>query len=191
MPKEDLELFEALKAGQHQRLDEVYTRYRSAFLAYARRDLYATEEDAADCFQESVIALYKNIVSGRMPELSSRLSTYLFGIGKRYVYRKNQRRHRELTTDPDAGIGLGNQAGEDLDMSIFHRIEDEHQKAVLAAGFARLDDTCREILTLFYYHNYPIDSIQDSLNLSSAGATRIKKMRCLDKLKQFLIPPSQ
>jgi RNA polymerase sigma factor (sigma-70 family) len=191
VPKEDLELFEALKAGRHERLDEVYTRYRSAFLVFARRDLYATEEDAADCFQESVIALYKNIVSGRMPELSSRLGTYLFGIGKRYVYRKNKQRFREVATDPDAGIGIGNQAGEDLDLSIFHRIEDEHQKAMLAAGFARLGDTCREILTLFYYHNYPIESIQDSLNLSSPGATRIKKMRCLDKLKQILIPPSK
>lgn len=188
VPKEDLELFEALKSGRHERLDDVYIRYRSAFLAFAQQDLYATEEDAADCFQESVIALYKNIVSGRMPELTSRLSTYLFGIGKRYVYRKNQKRHREVTTDPDAGIGIGNQAGEGLDLSIFHRIEDEHQKAMLLAGFAQLGDTCREILTLFYYHNYPIESIQDSLSLSSPGATRIKKMRCLDKLKQILTP---
>lgn len=187
---EDAELFVAIKQGQHKLLDELYIRHREAFLTYAQRQLYATEEDAADCFQDAVIAFYKNIVNGKLQELTCSTRTYLFAIGKRLVYRKNQQRHREVTSDPDAGIGLGNDPADELDMSLLNRFEDDHRKALLAGALAKMGDTCRELLTLFYYHRYPIESIQNSLSLSSPGATRIKKMRCLDKLKKILIPQS-
>jgi len=187
---EDAELFVAIKQGQHKLLDELYIRHREAFLTYAQRQLFATEEDAADCFQDAVIAFYKNIVNGKLQELTCSTRTYLFAIGKRLVYRKNQQRHREVTSDPDAGIGLGNDPADELDMSLLNRFEDDHRKALLAGALAKMGDTCRELLTLFYYHRYPIESIQNSLSLSSPGATRIKKMRCLDKLKKILIPQS-
>lgn len=187
-PKEDAELFEAIKSGRHELIDELYVRHRSAFLTYAQRQLSATEDDAADCFQDAVIAFYKNIVSGRLTELTCGIRTYLFAIGKRMVYRKNQQRHREPPADPDAGIGLGNDPANELDMSLFDRFEDDHRKAMLATALGKMGDTCRQVLTLFYYHRYPIESIQNALGLSSPGATRIKKMRCLDKLKQIITP---
>ena len=188
IPQTDAELFAAIRAGRHELLDELYRQHRGAFLTYAQRSLYATEDDAADCFQDAVIAFYKNIVSGRLTELTCGISTYLFAIGKRMVYRKNQQRHREVPSDPEAGIGLGNDPSGELDLSLLNRIEDDHRKAQLAAGMNRLGDTCRRLLTLFYYHRYPMESIQEELGLSSPGATRIKKMRCLNKLKQFLTP---
>lgn len=186
----DAELFTAIKGGRHELLDQLYQDHRSAFLTYAQRQLYATEDDAADCFQDAVIAFYKNIVSGRLTELTCGIRTYLFAIGKRLVYRKNQQRHREVPSDPDAGIGLGNDPSEELDMSLLNRFEDDHRKALLTTALGKMGDVCKELLTLFYYHHYPIESIQNNLNLSSPGATRIKKMRCLDKLKQILTPQS-
>ena len=187
-PLADADLFQAIKGGRHELLDELYVRHRSAFLTYAQRQLYATEEDAADCFQDAVIAFYKNVVSGKLTELTCETRTYLFAIGKRLVYRKNQQRRREVPSDPDAGIGLGNDPAGELDFSLLNRFEEDHRKAVLAKGINQLGDTCRQILTLFYYHRYPIESIQDALGLSSPGATRIKKMRCLDQLKRSVNP---
>ncbi len=189
-PTTDQSLFAAIKAGRHELLDELYTQHRAAFLTYAQRQLYATEDDAADCFQDAVIAFYKNIVSGRLTELTCGIRTYLFAIGKRLVYRKNERRHRERPVDPDAGIGLGNDPADELDLSLLNRFEDDHRKVLLAAALGKLGETCQQILTLFYYHHYPIESIQETLKLSSPGATRIKKMRCLDKLKLILTPQS-
>ena len=187
-PTTDAALFSAIKAGRHELLDELYRQHRDAFLTYAQRQLYATEEDAADCFQDAVIAFYKNIVSERLTELTCGIRTYLFAIGKRLVYRKNQKRHREVTSDPDAGIGLGNDPANELDMSLLNRFEEDHRKAMLAGALSKLGETCQQVLTLFYYHRYPIESIQNTLNLSSPGATRIKKMRCLDQLKKILSP---
>jgi RNA polymerase sigma factor (sigma-70 family) len=189
-PLDDAELFAAIRSGRHELLDELYRQHRGAFLTYAQRQLYATEEDAADCFQDAVIAFYKNIVSGKLEVLTCGIRTYLFAIGKRLVYRRNQQRQRESPTDPDAGIGLGNDPSSELDMSLLNRFEDDHRKKMLADGLAKLGEECQRILTLFYYHRYPIESIQNTLDFSSPGAVRIKKMRCLDKLKKFITPQS-
>lgn len=189
-PTNDAALFEAIKAGRHELLEELYVAHRAAFITYATRQLYATEEDAADCFQDAVIAFYKNIKSGRLVELTCAIRTYLFGIGKRLVYRRNQQRNREMPTDPEDGIGLGNERDptQDHDLSLLNRFEDDHRKALLARALPLLGETCQRVLTLFYYHRYPIESIQDALTFSSPGAVRIKKMRCLDKLKKLLTP---
>lgn len=183
---DDEALFTGIREGNHQLLDQLYLQHREAFLTYAQRQLYATEADAADCFQDAIIAFYKNVVSGRLTEMTCSIRTYLFAIGKRLVYRRNQQRKREVPSDPDSGIGLGNDPANELDMSLLNRFEDDHRKALLAGALTKLGGTCQQLLTLFYYHRYPIESIQNTLELSSPGATRIKKMRCLEQLKKIL-----
>lgn len=185
-PIKDADLFEAIKAGRHQLLDELYVRYRAPFLTYAQRQLFATEADAADCFQDAVIAFYKNVVSGRLTELTCEIQTYLFAIGKRLIYRRNQQRQRETPTDLDLRRTADPDAADELDLSLLNRFEDDHRRAMLTAGMNQLGPVCRQVLTLFYYHRYPIESIVNSLDFSSPGAARIKKMRCLDQLKKHL-----
>ncbi|PHI20746.1 hypothetical protein CEQ90_06765 [Lewinellaceae bacterium SD302] len=181
----DLQLLQNIRDGRHELLDTLYRDHRDAFLSYARQHLYANEEDAADCFQDAVIVFYKNAVSGKLTELTSTIRTYLFAIGKRMVYRKNQQRRREAPVDLD----LERSPADEIDLSIFTRIDDDHRKQFLAAAMNRMGDTCRQILTLFYYHRYPIESIQTTLNLSSPGAVRVKKLRCLESLKKMLSKP--
>lgn len=178
----DLALLEAIRGGRHEMLDRLYTEHRSAFVHYARQQLSANEEDAADAFQDAVIVFYKNVVNGNLTELSCSIRTYLFAVGKRVTYRKNAQRRREGPAELD---GKPSPADE-LDLEIFRRIENDHRRQTLAAGLGQLGDTCRQILTLFYYHRYSIESVQNTLELSSPGAVRVKKLRCLDQLKKIL-----
>lgn len=178
----DLELFNAIRAGQHELLDTLYQDHRDAFIHFARQQLGANEEDAVDGFQDAVIVFYKNTVSGKLEELSCSIRTYLFAVGKRIIYRKNEQRRRESPMDLDTGRN----PADELDMGIFDKIEDDHRKQLLANGLDQLGEPCRQILTLFYYHRYPIESVQNTLGLSSPGAVRVKKLRCLDQLKNIL-----
>jgi RNA polymerase sigma factor (sigma-70 family) len=180
----DTALFESIKSGRYELIDQLYRDHRDAFVTYAQRQLYATEDDAADCFQDAVIAFYKNIVSGRLRELTCSIRTYLFSIGKRLVYRRNHQRKREQPTDHEEGV----QAADELDWSLIDRFDHEHDRRRLLDAMDRLGDTCRDVLTLYYYHHYPIESITQHLNLPSDGAVRIKKMRCLNQLKKLLKP---
>ena len=181
---EDAPLFEAIKKGEHQLIDQLYVQHRDAFVTYAQRQLYATEADAADCFQDAVIAFYKNIVSGKLEELTCSIRTYLFSIGKRLVYRRNQKRQRERPTDHEEGIN----PADELDWSLIDRFEHAHRQEILLEAMNKVGSPCREILTLYYYHHYPIESITQSLGLASDGATRIRKMRCLKELKKLVKP---
>ena len=181
-----MDLFDDLRNGNYGRIDELYRDHRDAFVAYAGRQLNCPEEDAADCFQDAVIVFYKNVRSGRLSELTSSIRTYLFAVGKRLVYRRNQQRRRELPTDHEDGHKTAGDDPEALDLSLLNRYEDDHRRQQLAAAIGRLGEACRKILTLKYYHNYPHESIQTALGYSSPGAVRIKAMRCLDKLKLLI-----
>ncbi len=182
----DEALFQRIKAGQHDLLETLYTQHRAAFLKYATQQLYAEEEDAADCFQDAVIVFYKNVVSGKLIELTCSIRTYLFAVGKRIVYKRNQQRRRESPVD----LETERNPSDELDLGIYERIEDDHRRTVLLTAISQLGDNCQQILKLFYYHRYPIESIQVALEYSSPGAVRVKKLRCLDQLKQLLKNPS-
>ncbi|MCP9237039.1 RNA polymerase sigma factor [Lewinella sp. JB7] len=179
---EDQTLFESIKSGRYELIDQLYLDHRTAFVTYAKRQLYATEEDAADCFQDAVIAFYRNVVSGKLQVLTCSIRTYLFSIGKRLVYRRNHQRQREMPTDHEAGVN----PADELDWSLIDRFEREHDRSRLKDAMDSLGEPCREILTLYYYHHYPIESIMQSVGLPSEGATRIKKMRCLNELKKLV-----
>lgn len=180
----DLALLEAIRGGRHELIDTLYRDHREAFLHYARQQLRANEEDAVDGFQDAVIVFYKNVVNGKLTELSCSIRTYLFAVGKRIIYRKNEKRRRESPVD----LETERNPADELDLSVFERIESDHRKQLLASGMAQMGETCRQILTLFYYHRYPIESVQQTLGLSSPGAVRVKKLRCLDQLKKILTP---
>ena len=187
-PLDDTALLVAIKSGRHELLNELYMQHREAFVTFAQQRLHATEADAVDCFQDAVIAFYKNVRSGRLTELTCSLRTYLFGIGKRLIYRRNQKRLREIPTDPDEGHGLGSDPTTEQDLSLLNRYDDDHRKQVLARALPQLGEKCQQVLTLFYYHHYPIESIQEALGFSTPGAVRIKKMRCLNQLKKLVNP---
>lgn len=181
----DTALFQAIKEGRYELIDQLYTDHRDAFVSYAQRQLYANEEDAVDCFQDAVIAFYKNVASGRLEELTCTIRTYLFSIGKRLVYRRNEKRKREAPTDHEDGIAT---PADELDWGLIDRFDREHDRRRLLEAMNKLGQPCRDLLTLVYYHNYPIESVMHRLDLPSAGATRIKKMRCLRELKKLLDP---
>lgn len=179
----DQQLLEQVQAGQYEVLSEVYRRYRGEFVVWAGRVYSCSETDAADCFQDAVIVFYKNVRNGRLTELTSSLKTYLFAIGKRLVSGQRRRQKREMTTDYDEWPLPG-----EVDISLYDRIEDDHRRTTVESALERLGDPCRTILRLFYYHQYPIESIQSSLGMASPGAVRIKKMRCLEKLRSLIDP---
>jgi RNA polymerase sigma factor (sigma-70 family) len=178
----DESLFEQIKAGRHELLDTLYSNHRAAFIRYATQQLFANEEDAADCFQDAVIVFYKNVVSGRLTELTCSIRTYLFAVGKRIVYKRNTQRRREAPVDLEAGSN----PSDELDLSIYERIDNDHLRENMLTAIGKLGETCQKILQLAFYHRYPIESIQNEMGFKTPGAVRIKKMRCLGELKKFI-----
>lgn len=72
---------------------------RDSVLAHARSycGSWATTDDCEDLVQEAMLAMYKNVRSGRLTVLTSRLSTYVNGILENIA--KKQFRERQKIAD--------------------------------------------------------------------------------------------
>jgi RNA polymerase sigma-70 factor (ECF subfamily) len=55
----------------------------------------------------------------------------------------------------------------------------------LAEAFAGLSESCREVLTLFYYNHFSIDAIMPQMGYANENVTKSHKSRCLRKLKEI------
>ena len=72
-------IIKLIKSGDQLVLKKIYDDNREAFIKFSRK--YNIESyDAIDIYQDAIIVFYENIVNGKITDLSSKISTYLFAI---------------------------------------------------------------------------------------------------------------
>ena len=136
------------------------------------------EDKTRELFVDSITQLWMNIDAEKLsPPLSASLKTYLFSIGhflnlKQFSssFGKKHQYLEETLELPEV-------------LDLYLVIDFKAQKEWLNALLQKLDETCRNILSLFYLQDWPGESIVQELGLPSTGAFRVKKFRCLEKLR--------
>jgi RNA polymerase sigma factor (sigma-70 family) len=132
--------------------------------------------DAEDIFQEALILLVRNV---RRQEfiLTSKLSTYLYGIA-RYLWRDELRR-RQHTVPPDLI-----QDAEDIGTSPINVALEKEQQARLAEKVLdELGDRCRELLLLFYHGRHKLKDIASKMGYHTESTARNQKYKCIESAK--------
>ena len=85
-------LIEQLKSGDEKTIRKIYEDNKNGFLLFANR--YALDkEELIDIYQDAVIALIENAKKGKIDELKSSLTTYLFGIGEFMVFQRLKKKN--------------------------------------------------------------------------------------------------
>ena len=172
---------ESLRTGSDEALKRVYEENRDKFLNFARR-YQLGEEENIDVYQDAYIIFYDNIMQGKITELTSTVSTYLFSIGKYLIFdrmRKNKKTvgsnfNLEIVKDDEqvvAGIDF-----EDKGLT--------NEQKLLKKHFSSLGKQCQELLTLFYYRGFTIDEIMQHGNYNSENVVKATKSRCMRTLKE-------
>ncbi len=133
------------------------------------------QEDAEDLLQDSLIVLWQNV---RKPEfeLTSKPSTYIMAIVKNMWLKKlskNSRMAGEELIKPENHSEITN-PGQQMDMQKLTEALDE------------VGDTCREVLTMFYFDGYDMNSIAEALNFANSDTAKAKKYQCFKKLEEIL-----
>lgn len=171
-----------IQAGKQKAIETVYNRYKAEFIIYALRfSIY--EEDALDIYQDSIIILYENIVSGKLSTLTSSLKTYLFAIGKYKIY--NTLKLKINTTDYlEYEFLLGEETQDDFTLQ-----EENIEKIQIA--YQELGEKCQQVLKLFYFENRDIEEIKNKLNYASKDVVKSQKSRCIKHLKTILLKIKQ
>jgi len=173
-------IIDLIKSGDQIALKNIYDENREAFIKFSR--LYNVEKyDALDIYQDAIIILYDNIVNGKIKELRSKVSTYLFAIGKYKIFQL----HRD-----NAKVELKNELiVEEENIYLDVNLYDEkltNQQELLNKYYSQLGNRCKEILKLFYYEGYTLDEIVDILDYSDKKVLKSQKSRCMKQLKDWI-----
>ena len=170
--------------GRETTLRRIYPLYAGAFKAWARRYVRCTDADLTDAYQEALIAVYQNIVTGRLTHLSASLKTYIFAIGYRQLRQAMRRQQKiELVDEPPES----ELPHDPHFLQLLIENEDRQaQSKHLAKALEQLPLSCQKVLELYFYQGLSIPQIKEALNYQSENSVSVQKSRCLKALGDVL-----
>lgn len=157
-------------------LRRLYSEYAGRIVQLVVR-AGGTAEDARDVMQDALLIIHQKAQRPDF-ELTSGFYTYLYGIC-RFVWLKKRDKKVNQTLTLDTVDGYRSE--EDLEAALVQRAK----QRLFADGLARLGDTCRRILQLFF-QRVSMDDIAAELKLDNAHAARNRKYRCVKALENRL-----
>jgi RNA polymerase sigma factor (sigma-70 family) len=138
-------------------------------------------DDAADVFQEAVLVLIDMVKTDRFRGDSS-VKTFLIGIARNIwlqeMRSRSRRNNREQKYHNESFMGEAPDAT--------HRIYDREHRHMLSQLFDAIGDTCRKILTGFYYENLSMREMLVQFNYENEQVLRNRKSKCMKKLKELI-----
>jgi RNA polymerase sigma factor (sigma-70 family) len=167
-----VEPLHTLRVGTGEQITRLYDRYRGEFLAFAAKYYSLFGDDAVEVYQDSFVALYENVRSGRLATLSVSLKTYLFRIAQNKML--NRRRGAAGKSDP-------------LPDNLAEESGDWQQKQEITYDLVqRMEEPCNKVLTLYYWERLSMDAIAGEMNYANAQVAKNRKSVCMRKLKDVL-----
>ncbi|PKA97400.1 RNA polymerase sigma-70 factor (ECF subfamily) [Flavobacteriaceae bacterium MAR_2009_75] len=170
-----------LRKGSDRVLRKVYEDNRAKFLNFAKR-YHLSEEENVDVYQDAYIVFYENVMTGKLENLTSSISTYLFSIGKYLILDRMRKNKKSISGSYD----LSRVSESDEQISAFELDGSNltQEQKLLKEHFRTLGGKCQELLTLFYYRGFTIQEIMKAGNYNSENVVKAAKSRCMKNLKE-------
>lgn len=178
--KDSKNIVELLKKGDQKTLERIYLENREGFINFSKK-YNIEEDDAIDIYQDAILILRENAVNGKIDDLQSNVSTYLFAIGKYKIFHNFRVQSKlEMTNNFDLV-----EENIDFDVNLYGPVLTKEQQ-LLKKYYDQLGDRCKSILNLFYYQGYTLDEIRDILNYSNKKVLKSQKSRCIKQLRDLV-----
>lgn len=135
------------------------------------------EEDAIDVLQDALIVLCEKVKLGTF-ELSSKLSTYLYGIARNIWYKK-------LRTSGKALINMNDNYPDipDIDEALLpYKNEPSGKLNKLSNALEEISEQCRNLLMAFY-GGEKLNTLSEKFGYSSYESIKNNISKCRSKLK--------
>ncbi len=169
---DDREILELIRKGDRHALVKLYRANQPSVRKYLLQN-NGTADDVDDLLQEAVVVVWQNASKPDF-QLTSKLSTYVMAICKNLWLKQLNRQKRyedESHIDPSAHSDFTDTRKMDM-------------KRVVAM-VNRLGDSCRELLSLFYFEGLDMETIAQKLNYANAQTAKAKKYQCFKKLEEM------
>ena len=173
-----------------------YDRFYPQFVSYFRNKYKKPEDYSMDLFHDSYMAMYDNILCGKLTEanLTSSLYQYLLGIAIRKMQAGDRKSHE---FDKVNLYHKGDGEEEMLDIRVQKQMMDaadveeserkhEELKDFVERAVAELNPPCDELLRHFYWDRLSGVEIAEAMNYSNADSVKTQKNKCMKKLKPIV-----
>jgi len=176
----EADIIKELKSGNSRVLKHVY-QHLDLIVSYVKKNS-GTTDDAHDLFQDAVIVFHRNVVKEEF-ELTSSISTYLFGICRRMWYNKLKAKNKMAIDTFEMEDNEQIESFEyELPLSQDVELIDRIDKALEDLG-----EPCKSLLQMFYFKKLSQEQIKEELDYNSSQVVRQQKYRCLKRIREKLI----
>ena len=166
----DEEIISLIKKGDESAIDVLYKKnFRMMAKMVIKNN--GVEEDAKDLFQDALIVFWQKVRGGDLV-LTSKISTYLYSVCQNLWRKELTRRSRE-----------SNEKVESAELVDYDR--DERINAIRNCVNS-LGDTCKEVLTLYYFDGLSMNDIADRMGFANSNTAKTKKYKCKQELDRIV-----
>lgn len=182
MRPSDKTIIEELTKGNTTVFKYLYSDYAKVtnFILTNRGD----EENAKEIFNDSLMVLYRNVLSGNFA-LNAKLSTYLYSICKKKWLNHLRDEKPNIFESFEDNRLAGRDHGEYIDVDLMEEEYSERTK-LLSEAVEDLGEPCLTILQMFYFKKQSMREIAKALDYKSENVAKNQRYRCIQKLKSSL-----
>lgn len=166
----DKEIFERICNGDEKTLEYLYKKYYRMMTKMVISNS-GSEQEAKDIYQDALVVFWQKAVSGNLV-LTSKISTYIYSICQN-LWRKELDRKKRLTNEEKDSIEYGDH-------------EKKERAKIINKCINQLGDTCRRILTYYYFDGLSMQDIADELGFANTNTAKTKKYKCKKKLDELV-----
>jgi RNA polymerase sigma factor (sigma-70 family) len=175
--KSDNKLIEAIRDGDDTALGYLYEKNLRMITKYIKEN-NGNDYDASEILQDALVILWEKILETEFV-LTSKISTFLYGIVKRKWLQELARRKRYTVLDEvKKNPGTDNSAEENLQES--ETIE------IVKSCIKQLSPLCQKILVAHYYQEKSMTDICKLTGLANENVAKSKKYQCKKQLEQLI-----
>lgn len=170
----DHTVLDNIKQGDEQMLVYLYKQHYTMVKNFVLKNS-GDETAVDDILQDTVIAVWKNANKSDFL-LQSKLSTYIMAIAKNLWFKELKKRTKFKLVDETNQLDHGTDTMR-LDMD----------RTIIVSIVKQMDDTCRRLLSYFYFDGLSTKLIAEKLNFANANTVKSKKYQCFKKLQATVL----
>ena len=161
-----------IKKGNEQAIDYLYVKYFKMMSNMIIKNS-GTEYEARDIYQDALIVFWQKVIQDKLL-LTSKISTYLYSICQN-LWRKELEKKKRLSYEEKDGLQNDEQA-----------YDQNEKNSLIAQCIDKLGDSCKKVLTYYYFDGLSMQDIADQLGFSSPDTAKTKKYKCKKELDKIV-----